>query len=258
MQILVSRFIPTLHGIKVWCVPTHQLNALLQDRCGGLWFQCVISHLNTRSGVTKITLTSALLRFKVHMRSWSTTWLLSCQCNRRRIINRLLLLNWQITSKDSTPAWSRGNFTWRRIPEMRVKWCLTCLQLVLDGTLISLGLTTTWQIPSTSAKSRWPHDTSTGTSGSWSGHLRTITSATWWNNDLVVAASTRPYHSHEGAQYLQSQSPRPWQQKCWSLGWEQSLRYFSSSWNSLCRRSIKISWETLSPKLYTTGGHSIM
>ena len=51
---------PTLHETTVWCVPTHQLNALLQSKGGGPWGQCVVLHPKKRSGVIKITCTSLL------------------------------------------------------------------------------------------------------------------------------------------------------------------------------------------------------
>ena len=98
-HILTSILTPTLHGMKVLFVSTHQLNSILQSKCGGPRGQCVSSHLNTRSDVTNITRTYALLCLKVHMRAWSATWLLRCRRTRIRIVHRGLLQNWHTTSK---------------------------------------------------------------------------------------------------------------------------------------------------------------
>ena len=81
------------------------------------------------------------------------------------------------------------------------KGCLLCLQLVLDGTQISWSFTTTWQIILTSAKSRWLHGDYMVTSGSWSGHSRTSTSVTWWNNVIIVATFVRRHHRHKGEEF---------------------------------------------------------
>ena len=119
VQILTSSLTPTLHKTKVWCVPTHQLNKLLQSKCGGPRGQFVGLHPNTQTDETNITLASALLRLKVHMRAWSATRILSWQRARRRILHRVLLRNWPTMSKYSTPDQSRWKCTRRRIPEMQ-------------------------------------------------------------------------------------------------------------------------------------------
>ena len=94
VQIPTSRLTLTLHGMKVWCVPTHQLNALLQAKCGGPQGQCIGSYLKTQSGVTNTTHTSAFLYLKVHKRAWSVTRLLRCPSTITRIVHCGLLLNW--------------------------------------------------------------------------------------------------------------------------------------------------------------------
>ena len=143
VHISTSRLTSTLHGTTVWCVPTHQLNTITQYKCGGLWGQCVSSHPNIQIGATKIICTKMFLCLKVNMRAWYATQLLNCWRTIRRIVHSGLLQNWKTTSKYSTQAIIQGNCTWRRIPEMRVKGCLPCLQLVLDDTQIARSLTTT-------------------------------------------------------------------------------------------------------------------
>ena len=93
VQILTSSLTPTIHGMKVLCVPTHQINALLQAKCGGLRVQYVGLHLNAQSSVTKITRTYELLRLKVDMRAWSETRPLRCRRTIRIIFHCVLLLN---------------------------------------------------------------------------------------------------------------------------------------------------------------------
>ena len=93
VQISTSGMTPMLHGTKVGCVPTHQLNVMLQAKCGDPQGKCVCLHLNTCSGVTKIAFTYALIHMKVHMRAWSETRILICRRTRTIIVHCGILLN---------------------------------------------------------------------------------------------------------------------------------------------------------------------
>ena len=132
VQISTSILTPVLHGMKVWWFSTYKLNALLRTKCFGPQGQCIGSHLNTWSGVMKITHIFSLIRLNVNIRAWYATQVLTCRMTKIRILHRRLLINRQIMSTYTTPAWSCGHWTWWCIPEILAKdffhvynWCWT-------------------------------------------------------------------------------------------------------------------------------------